>query len=134
MSSTTENPCARTIMFGGEMRNFNLNNPHILAAVDGGISALSSITLLMHFGGQQPLAGQYGSTLAACLKRFEQNVYSIVDIEHIIALGLIGAGMSAAEAFDLVDKHVKGQPVAANALIAYEVLAALFVGIQSEAA
>ena len=89
--------------------------------------------LLLRFVAGKPLEGQHGATPAACLKRFIEQVYSVSDVENVIALGLIGGGMDTDDAFDLVAKHVTGQPLAANALIASEVIAALFVGAQEAA-
>jgi hypothetical protein len=77
---------------------------------------------------QHPFPGQYGSTPAACLKRFEESVYAPDDIERVIRIGLIGGGMSEVEADSIVAEHVRGQPLAANAAVAFEVLATLFVG------
>jgi len=74
------------------------------------------------------LAGQFGATPSACLKRFEEGVYSIEDIERVILLGLIGGGAPPATALDLVKCHVRGKPLAKNAVVAYEILGALFIG------
>jgi hypothetical protein len=128
--SSTINPCARQIMFAGEVRAFNLNDPAVLATMAGGGSDLRNMALLIKFMGKSPLAGQYGDTPAASLKRFVQNEYSVADIENVIALGLIGGGMDSGDAFDLVAQHVTGQPLAANALIASEVIGALFIGAE----
>lgn len=128
MTDTT-NPCARAIMFGGEMRVFNLNTPRVIALVDGDPLAKRSLTLFRRLGALSPLAGQYGNTFSACLKRFEQGVYSVSDVERIIALGLIGAGMRESEAFALLDQHVVGKPIFENAVIAYGVLVGLFAGM-----
>ena len=133
MTDITTNECARQIQFAGELRTFTLNDPQILAAIAGGTD-LRNLPLLMKFGGRPPLTGKYGDTPAACLKRFLQTEYSVSDIENVITLGLIGGGMSADEAFDLVKTHVTGKPLSANALIASEVVSALFVGAPSEAA
>ncbi|WP_246515378.1 gene transfer agent family protein [Bradyrhizobium diversitatis] len=45
----------------------------------------------------------------------------------------IGGGMDVDEAFALVKEHVTGKPLAANALIASEVISALFVGVAEAA-
>jgi len=129
MTDTT-NPCARQIKFAGELRTFNLNDPTILSVIAGG-NDLRNMTLTMKFAGRSPLAGQHGDTPAACLKRFLETSYSVSDIENVIALGLIGGGISTEDAYALVEEHVKGQPLAANALIASEVIAALFVGAEA---
>jgi hypothetical protein len=133
MTDITTNPCARQIHFAGELRTFNLNDPQVMTAIAGGMSVLSSMPLMMKFAGRAPLEGQYGSTPAACLKRFLQTEYSVSDIENVIALGLVGGGMTVDEAFDLVAEHVMGKPLAANAVIASEVISALFVGTQEAA-
>jgi hypothetical protein len=130
--SSMINPCARQIPFAGEVRTFNLNDPAVLATMAGG-QDLRNMALLMRFAGRSPLDGQYGSTPAACLKRFLEQVYSVSDVENVIALGLIGGGTATDEAFALVKEHVTGQPLAANALVASEVIAALFVGAEAAA-
>lgn len=130
MTNTTNNPCARQIMFAGEVRTFNLNDPTVLSVIAGGHD-LRNMTLALKFAGKAPLAGQHGDTPAACLKRFLETSYSISDIENVIALGLIGGGSSTDEAFALVKENVTGKPLAANALIASEVIAALFVGAEA---
>jgi tail tube GTA-gp10-like protein len=121
-------------MFACEVRTFNLNDLAVLGAISGDVLAMTSMQLLLKFGGQPPLAGQYGDTPAACLKRFLQSEYSIRDIENVIALGLVGGGMDVEDALALVKDHVTGKPLAANALIASEVVSALFVGADVEAA
>lgn len=78
---------------------------------------------------QHPFPGQYGTTPAACLKRFEESVYSPDDIERVIRIGLIGGGMSEDEADALVFEHVRGKPQSANATVAFSVLASLFVEV-----
>lgn len=130
---TTTNPCARSIEFAGEIRTFNLNHPDILSVIAGGHD-LKNFALLLKMGGRPPLDGQYGSTPAACLKRFLQGEYSVSDTKNVILLGLVGGGMDVDAASALVAEHVTGQPLGANALIASEVISALFVGEQKEAA
>src|SRR5690348_9271381 len=72
------------------------------------------------------LPGDYGSTPAACFKRFEQGGFSTDDVEEIIYLGLVGGGLSREEADSLVDKHVRSRPVLENSATAFSVLATLF--------
>jgi hypothetical protein len=117
-------------MFGGEVRTFNLNDPSVLAVISDGHD-LRNLALMLKFGGRAPLAGHYGDTPAACLKRFLEQTYSIADIENVIILGLIGGGSKADEAFALVKEHVTGKPLAPNALIASTVITALFVGAEA---
>lgn len=78
---------------------------------------------------QHPFPGQYGSTPAACLKRFDEGVYSPDDIERVIRIGLIGGGMSEDEADALVFEHVRGKPFASNAASAFQILATLFTEV-----
>lgn len=77
------------------------------------------------------LPGQYGNTPAACFRRFEEGVYSIGDVERIIEWGLIGGGKTSRAASQIVDDHVRGKPLAANAILAMNVLTALFVGAEN---
>jgi hypothetical protein len=128
MTDHSANPCARQIQFAGEVRTFNLNDPKVLAMISGGmeLKKVARMVTIARLGiGRAPLAGQYGDTPAACLKRFREQVYSVEDVENVIALGLIGGGMPEDEAFALVDEHVVGKPLADNALIASETIAAL---------
>lgn len=82
---------------------------------------------------QHPFPGQYGSTPAACLRRFEDSTYSPDDIERVIRLGLIGGGISEDDADALVMEHVRGKPLAPNAAVAFEVIASLFVMEEADA-
>jgi hypothetical protein len=82
---------------------------------------------------QTPFPGQYGPTPAAAFKRFDEGVYAPNDIEQVLRLGLIGGGLSENKADALIAEHVTGQPLAANAVVAFNVLAALFVGEQDGA-
>jgi hypothetical protein len=130
------NPCARQIKFAGKVRTFNLNDATVLGLMAADMAAMSSgasAATLRRFALEPPLAGANGPTPAACMARFINSAYSIRDIENVIGLGLIGAGVPENEAWDLVDQHVTGQPLAANALIASEVISALFVGAPTEA-
>jgi hypothetical protein len=127
MSSTT-NPSARRIKFAGKTRTFNLNDPKVLAMIAGGakLKNVARMITIARLGiGRAPLAGPYGDTPAACHRRFVEKVYSALDVENVIALGLIGGGTPEDEAFVLVDEHVVGKPLEANALIASEIIAAL---------
>jgi hypothetical protein len=74
------------------------------------------------------LPGPNGATPAACLARFHDGTYSLDDCERVIELGLIGGGKTRPEATALVNFHVRGKPIAPLALIAFEILGALFIG------
>jgi hypothetical protein len=69
-----------------------------------------------------------GFSPAASFRRFQEEVYSPQDVERIIEFGLIGGGISRGEARGIIEAHVSGKPLMANALLAANVLAALFVG------
>jgi len=129
MTKNNTNRCSRQISFAGKVRTFNLNDPKVLAMIAGGakLKQVSRMITIARLGiGRAPLAGQYGDTPAACHKRFLEKTYSATDVENVITLGLIGGGMAEDEAFALVDEHVVGKPLDANALIASETIAALF--------
>jgi hypothetical protein len=96
------------IWSGGE-HVFNLNHPYVrnVLSIRG-------------------LPGDYGSTPAACFKRFEQNMFSTEDVERVIYLGLVGGGLSIKEAEALVDRFVRSQPLLENSATAFSALATLF--------
>jgi hypothetical protein len=73
------------------------------------------------------LPGDCGSTPSACLKRFNEGLWSIEDVERVIELGLIGGGMSRRDAADLVERHVRTRPLMENAPVAFSVLSTLIV-------
>ena len=106
------------IWSGGE-HVFNLNHPYVRSVL--------SI---------RGLPDDFGSTPAACFKRFEQGIFSTDDVERVIYLGLIGGGLSIKEAETLVAKSVRSQPVLENSATAFSVLATLFTAsdIEVEAA
>jgi hypothetical protein len=107
----TDDKCAREITWAGGKHTFNLNHPWVRNVLS-----------------VRSLPGQFGDTPAACLKRFDESVFSPEDVERILELGLIGGGLSRADATKLIDQHVCGKPIAPNAVIAFQVLAALVVG------
>ena len=109
MSDTSD--CARELEWSGGKHVFNLGHAWVrnVLSVRG-------------------LPGQFGNTPAACLKRFDESIFDSEDVERILELGLIGGGLSRADAAKLIDQRVSGQPIAPNAVIAFQVLAALFVG------
>lgn len=128
MTDRSTNPNARQLKFAGKVRTFNLNDPRVLAMISGGaqLKKVARMITICRLGiGRAPLAGQYGDSPAACHRRFLEKVYSATDVENVIALGLIGGGMAEDEAFALIDEHVTGKPLEANALIASETIAAL---------
>ncbi|MDB5630432.1 MAG: hypothetical protein JWQ51_2772 [Tardiphaga sp.] len=124
MTELTE--CGRWLKWPGGEHNFDLGSSRAIQILNGqmfGGMPIAFMTL-----GDGFLAGQFGSTPAACLKRFQQEVYSIRDVEHVLQCGLYGAGMAADDAVAVVKRAMVGKPLGPNAAIAYEVLAALFIG------
>jgi hypothetical protein len=107
----TDNECARTFTWAGGTTTFNLNHPWVRSVLS-----------------YRGIPGANGNTPAACLARFDAGNYSIDDVLAVLELGLIGGGMTRREADAVLDVHVRGKPIAPNAMIAIEVLAALFVG------
>lgn len=107
----TDNECARDISWAGGKHTFNLNHPWVR-------------NVLSYRG----IPGPNGATPVACLKRFDEGNYSIDDVERVLELALIGGGNAESEVDQLLNDHVRGKPLAPNAMIAIEVLAALFVG------
>jgi hypothetical protein len=103
--------CARELNWAGGKHVFNLNEKRTRLILQ-----------------QRGLPGQFGNTPAACLKRFEDGVYGIEDVERVLELGLAGGGMPAREVERLLNDHVRLKPLGPNAVVAVEILGALFVG------
>ena len=101
------------ITWSGGTHNFDLHAPRVRWLLQAA---------------QNPFPGQYGSTPAAALKRFDEGVYAPDDVERVLRLGLIGGGMTGEEADALITKHVHGKPLAQNAATAFAVLSTLFFG------
>lgn len=116
MSKTSN--CARIVTWAGGTHTFDLSHPWVWAVL--------SI---------RGLPGPNGATPVACLARFDSGSYSLDDVERVLELGLIGGGASKAQADKILTDHVRGKPILPNALLAMQVLGALFVGdTQVEAA
>jgi hypothetical protein len=109
--------CARTVTWGETTYTLTLNHPWVR-------------NVLSYRG----IPGDNGSALAAVMNRFETGSYSIEDVERVLELGLIGAGMSERDADALLNQHVRRQPIADNAGVAAGLLVALFMGQKKEAA
>ena len=106
MSET--DPCARTVTWGDQSYPLNLNHRWVRNVLS--------------------FRGINGKPPAALLLAFETGAYAIEDVETILELGLIGAGMSERDADKILDQHVRNQPIAENAGAAAGLLAALYVG------
>lgn len=124
--------CGRELTWAGGTHRFDLGAEPVLKMLGAGPAPMP-FDLVQFCGPGAILRGQFGDTPAACFRRFEENVYSLEDVERIVALGLYGGGMPAAKAVALVKEHVVGKPLGKNAVLAYEILAALFVGAASPA-
>lgn len=96
--------------FAGEQYPMTLNHPWVRANIS-----------------VRGLPGEGGASAAACYKRFNDGQWNLDDIEHIIWLGLIGAGLSRRESADLVERHVRQRPIMEYAATAFDVLATLFM-------
>jgi hypothetical protein len=101
-------PCARSVTWGDTTYPLTLNNPWVRNVLN--------------------FCGINGKQAAACLAGFEIGAYSIDDVERILELGLIGAGMADRDADKLLDQHVRSKPIGENARAAADALAALYVG------
>ncbi len=108
---TDTDPCAREITWGGTKYPLNLNHPWVRRVL--------SI---------RGLPGRNGNSPAACIARFGDGSSSIEDVERVLELGLIGAGMPEQEAERLLDAHVRGKPLADNTGHAGGLLYALYMG------
>lgn len=112
----TTDQCAREVTWSGTTYALNLNHPWVRN--------------VLSFRG---IPGENGSSLAACLSRFEGS-YSLEDVERVLELGLIGGGNSERDTDALLNQHVRHEPIAVNAGIAAGLLVALFMGQNKEAA
>jgi hypothetical protein len=110
-------PCARSVTWGGESYTLTLNHPWVR-------------NVLSYRG----IHGPNGSSVGAVLNRFESGSYSLDDVEQVLTLGAIGGGMSRAQAAKLIADHVSTAPIADNAGTAAGILVALFMGENKEAA
>lgn len=124
--------CGRRLKWADGEYDFDLGSDRALKLLAGDPGAMPAAFLARGYFGHAPLQGQFGDTPAACLKRFEQAVYSVSDVERILEISLYGGGMASSDAAALVDKHVRGKPLAPNAVIALEVLSLLFVGSSTD--
>lgn len=106
--SEQPDPCARTIEWDGQTYNLNLNHPWVRRVLS--------------------YRGINGKPPAALLLGFESGSYTVDDVERVLELGLIGAGMDEREAEKLIAAHVRGKPIATNAGVAAGVLVGLFMG------
>ncbi|ABE63268.1 conserved hypothetical protein [Nitrobacter hamburgensis X14] len=109
--------CARTVTWDETTHNLSLNRPWVR-------------NVLSYRG----IPGENGSSLTSVMNRFETGTYSIEDVERVLELGLIGAGMPERDADALLNQYVRTKPLADNAGIAAGLVVALFLGANKETA
>lgn len=103
--------CGQVLTWGGGTHRFDLNHPWVRNVLN-----------------VRGLPGDNGTSPAACLRRFEEGLYSENDVTRVLELGLIGGGLSRAEAENLVKDHVRNKPIMPAAVVAFAVLQSLFLG------
>lgn len=104
---------AREVTWAGGRHTFDLNSKRVSWMLNDGFP------------------GQYGNTIVAAFKRFDEGVYSPLDVEKVFRVALLGGGMSETDVEALIAAHVRNQPLAATALIAFGVVTALFMGAEN---
>lgn len=104
----SDDKCAREITWAGGTHTFTLADRWVQRVVSW--------------------RGINGFSPSASLGRFESGDYTADDVTRVIELSLLGGGTSEPAVEALLDQHVRGKPLAPNALIASQVLAALLIG------
>jgi Phage tail tube protein, GTA-gp10 len=61
-----------------------------------------------------------------------QNRWRVDDVAHVLRVGLIGGGMPAPQAVDLVTRHIDEWPLIESALVAQAVIMAALAGSQDD--
>jgi hypothetical protein len=67
-------------------------------------------------------------------ERLRLNRWKVDDLAHVLRVGLIGGGMSAPSAVDLVTRHIDEWPLVESAMVAQAVLLAALVGSEADPA
>lgn len=70
--------------------------------------------------------------IAAVMKRLVDNVWKLHDVREPIRLGLIGGGMDPEKAMAAVKRHVDDTPLTSSVLLAYQIIAAVMVGVKDD--
>lgn len=70
--------------------------------------------------------------IAAVMKRLVDNVWKLHDVREPIRLGLIGGGMEPEKAMAAVKRHVDDTPLTSSVLLAYQIIAAVMVGVKDD--
>lgn len=113
--------CAREIEWKGGKHRMTLNHPTVLASIEGDRP--------LRFGFSVTGGIQRGSPgeLVRRLVRFQNSEYSLFDIEDTIWHGLVyELGRKGAD--EMIENHVRGNPIEPNAILAFNLLVALFRG------
>lgn len=104
----SDDKCAREITWAGGTHTFTLADRWVQRVVSW--------------------RGINGFSPSASLARFESGDYTADDVARVIELGLLGGGTAETDVETLLNQHVRGKPLAPNALIASQVLVALLIG------
>lgn len=104
----SDDKCARVITWAGGTHTFTLADRWVQRVISW--------------------RGINGYSPSASLARFETGSYTADDVERVIELGLLGGGAPEREVEALLDAHVRGKPLAPNALIANAILSAQLIG------
>lgn len=67
-------------------------------------------------------------------EKLRLNRWRVDDLAHVLRVGLVGGGMSAPAAVDLVTRHIDEWPLVESALVAQAVLLAALVGSEADPA
>lgn len=70
--------------------------------------------------------------IATVMTRLGSGTWRLNDVREPIRLGLIGGGMSPADAMKAVRNHVDETPLTSSVLVAYAVLEAVMVGVSDD--
>lgn len=78
------------------------------------------------------LEDKCGVGIAAILHRLRFGGWYLNDVREAIRLGLIGGGMAPDKAMEAVKRHVDESPLESNRLLAYQIVAAVMVGVPDD--
>ncbi|MGY3527695.1 gene transfer agent family protein [Bradyrhizobium sp. USDA 4452] len=73
-----------------------------------------------------------GAGIAAIMGRLGNGAWHLNDVRETIRLGLIGGGMDPVKAMAAVRSHVDDNPLTSSVLLAYEIIAAVMVGVKDD--
>lgn len=78
------------------------------------------------------LEDKCGAGVREVMRRLEEDRWRYNDVRETIRLGLIGGGTPPDKAMVVVRRHVDGQAMAPNVLVAYAVLQAALIGVPGD--